>query len=141
MAYTRRAAGADRYDFPVELVWRALTGDSTGHLIDPLDEETFENTDPKPGTVYTRRLEVETNKRFSFQIKSTMYTATWTVELSPDAPCRTGVTVREVAEFPNLAAFAACRFGFGLRHELRLFMREMERKLENYEKKLKLDKR
>ena len=138
MALTRKAIAGDRYDFPVELVWRALTGDSTGHLIDPLDAESFENTDPKPGTVYTRRLAVETNRLFSFQVKSTMYTATWRVELTASAPCVTEIRVTEEVTFPNMAAFAACRFGLGLRHELGIFMRELERKLSNYEKKLKL---
>ena len=40
MAHQRTVRGTDEYDFPVELVWKALTGSNNSNLVDPLDEET-----------------------------------------------------------------------------------------------------
>lgn len=138
MAHRKKARGVDEYDFPVELVWKALTSNSTGNLVDPLDEEAYNNTVPAPGTVFTRSLEVVTNELFAFQIKTVMYTATWRIRLKPTGACKTAVTVDETVDFADFKAFAACRFGFGLGHEMRYFMKDLESKLKNYEKKLKL---
>ncbi len=138
MSHRRQATGTDEYDFPVELVWKALTNSSTANLVDPLDEETYNSAVPAPGTVFTRSLEVVTNKLFSFQIKTAMYTATWRISLKPTGKCRTKVIVEETVDFPSFRAFAGCRFGTGLGHELRYFMKDLESKLRNYEKKLKL---
>lgn len=138
MAYRRQARGTDEYDFPVELVWRALTGSSTANLIDPLDEDTYNSSVPAPGTVFTRALEVVTNELFSFQIKTAMYTAAWRIRLNAAGPCKTKVAVEETVDFPSFRAFASCRFGAGLGHEMRYFMKDLESKLKNYEKKLKL---
>jgi hypothetical protein len=141
MAYERKASGTMEYDFPVELVWRALTGNSTGNLVDPLDEETYENTQPSPGTVFTRSLEVVTNERFVFQIKTTMYSATWRITLKSTGKCSTRINVEEAVKFNDMKAYALSRFGLGLSHEVRYFMKDISSKLTNYEKKLKLDKR
>lgn len=138
MAHQRQARGMDEYDFPVELVWKALTNSSTANLVDPLDEETYNSSVPAPGMVFTRSLEVVVNKRFVFQIKTAMYTATWSISLKPAGACKTRVTVEETVDFPSFRAFAACRFGAGLSHEMRYFMKDLESKLKNYEKKLKL---
>lgn len=140
MAYTKQGRGTDEYKFPVELVWKALTSNSTGNLVDPLDEKTYNESDPAPGTVYTRSLQVVTNKLFSFQIKTSFYTATWRIELKPSGACKTKVTVEETVEFHTLKAFVLCRLGAGIGHEVRYFMRDLESKLDNYEKKLKLDR-
>ena len=48
------------------------------------------------------------------------------------------MTVDEIVDFADFRAFAACRFGAGLSHEMRYFMKDVESKLKNYEKKLKL---
>lgn len=141
MAHRRSARGIEEFDFPVELVWRALTGSGTGNLIDPLDEETYNNTVPRPGMVFTRQLEVVTNELFSFQIKTANCTAAWRIQLKPTGSCRTKITVDETVDFPDFRAFAACRFGLGLGHEMRIFMKDIESKLKNYEKKLKLQSR
>ncbi len=138
MAHQKTVRGTDEYDFPVELVWKALTGSNNSNLVDPLDEETYNNSVPKPGTVFTRSLEVVTNERFSFQIKTVMYTATWKIALKSTGACKTRVTVDEIVDFADFRAFAACRFGAGLRHEMNYFMKDVESKLKNYEKKLKL---
>lgn len=138
MAHRKTVRGTDEYDFPVELVWKALTGSSTANLIDPLDEETYNSSVPGPGMVFTRSLEVVTNERFSFQIKTAAYTSTWSIRLKSTGPCKTRVTVDETVDFPDFRAFALCRFGAGLGHEMRYFMKDIESKLKNYEKKLKL---
>ena len=140
MAHRRQARGTDEYDFPVELVWKALTGSSTANLMDPLDEDVYENSVPAPGTVFTRSLEVVTNELFAFQIKTAMYTATWQIRLKSTGPCKTRVVVDETVDFPSFRVFALCRFGVGLGHEVRYFMKDLESKLKNYEKKLKLKK-
>lgn len=138
MAHQKTARGMDEYDFPVELVWKALTNSSTANMVDPLDEETYNSSVPSPGTVFTRSLEVVVNELFAFQIKTMMYTATWRIRLKPTGPCRTKVVVEETVDFPDFRAFAACRFGAGMGHEMRYFMKDLEGKLKNYEKKLKL---
>ncbi len=137
MAYRRRARGTDEFDFPVELVWKALTGSGTESIIDPLDEETYNNSTPPPGRAYTRSLAVVANELFSFRIKTATYTATWEIRLKPTGPCRTRVIVDDTVDFPNFRAFAACRFGTGLGREMRYFMRDMEGRMKDYEKELK----
>ncbi len=136
MAYKRQGSSYEVYDYPVELVWRALTSGSTGNLIDSLDEKEYE-AGPRPGAVYTRALDRAVNEHFSFEIKTNMYVTQWNVVLDPIGPCKTKVTVTESVDFVNFKAFMLCRMGAGLGAEVRSFMRELERKLRNYENKLK----
>ena len=137
MAYKHQAGGYDIYDYPVELVWRALTDSSTSNLIDPLDEAEYEK-EPRPGAIYTRALERVVNERFSFEIKTNLYVTRWYVELTPQGPCETKVSVREEVEFSNFKSFMLCRMGIGLGGEVRHFLRDLDSKMRNFERKLKL---
>lgn len=137
MAHQRQKHGTDEYECPVELVWKVLTDSGEANLIDPLDEDTYNSSVPAPGTVFTRSLEIVTNERFAFQLKTASYTATWRIELKSIGPCRTGIDVEGTVDFPSFRAFASCRFGLGLGQEMRSFMKDLENKLRNYEKKLK----
>ena len=138
MAYERQATGRQVYDYPVELVWAALMNNSsTKNLVDPLDEKAYEG-DPRPGTMYTRSLEVVTNKRFSFEVKTSVFTTVWNVEMESLGPCETELKVTETAKFSDFKNFLRCRMGMGLPGEVRYFLRDAENKLRNYEKKMKM---
>ena len=137
MAHRRQAQGWQEYDYPVELVWRALTGNATGNLVDPLNEKEYEG-EPKPGTIYTRSLERVVNQRLVFEIKTHLYTTRWAVTLKSVDRCKTKVNVSITADFANTKAFLACRMGFGLGGEIRYFLNDLDYKLRNVERKLKM---
>lgn len=136
MAYKKEAGGWEEFDYPVELVWRALTNSSTATLIDPMDEAAYEKG-PAPGAVFTRALEREVNEKLGFEIKTSMYTARWLVELDPKEACKTRVSVKETVDFTDFKSFLRCRFGIGLGREVSVFLSEIESRLKNYERKLK----
>lgn len=137
MAHRRNTHAEAEYDLPVELAWKTLAGSGAGNIIDPLDEETYNNSVPKPGVVFTRLLEVVTNELFSFQLKTDVGTETWSVRFKPTGACKTRIIVDETVDFPDFRAFAACGFGTGLRREMRGFMKDIDKKLNDYEKDLK----
>lgn len=137
MAFRRQAGGWQEYDYPVELVWRALTGNATGNLVDPLNEREYEG-EPKPGTIYTRSLERVVNQRLAFEIKTHLYTTRWDVTLKSIDRCKTRVNVTLSADFTNSKSFLLCRMGFGLGGEIRYFLNDLDYKLRNVERKLKM---
>ena len=133
----RKASGWQMFDYPVELVWRALTDHATGNLVDPMSESEYNKT-PQPGTVYTRALGSVINQQLAFEIKTSLYTMGWDVKLHQVDRCQTKVTVTLNADFTSSKAWFFCRMGLGLGGEIRHFFKDLEYKLRNVERKLKI---
>lgn len=120
--------------YPVELVWTSIAGRSDT-TITPMDEDTYLNTEPARGTVFTRSIEVKTNEVFAFQIKAQMFIADWRIELNSIAPCKTDVKLTCSIEYRSFKAAALNRFGAGLTSEMHFFLRDLKKKLEKYNAK------
>ena len=138
MAQNKQAGTWQEYDFPVELVWRALTGGATSHLVDPLEESEYD-AEPKPGTVYTRSLGCEVNQRLAFEIKTHLYTASWEILLQPTGRCKTKVSIRITAKYNSFKALLLGRFGLALSSEIHRFLKELDSRLRNVERQLKMN--
>jgi hypothetical protein len=121
----------DTFDYPVELVWTSIAGRNDGSIT-PMDEETYLNTEPEQGTVFTRSIEVKTNETFAFQIKTRMFIADWRIELKSLAPCKTGVKLTCTIEYRSFKSALLNRFGAGMTMEMHYFMRDLKKKLEKF---------
>jgi len=114
---------------PVEQMWRILT-DNNGAKIDPLDEDTYENTEPMPGTVFTRATQMTQNETFSFQIKTLYFHANWSIVMEPAAHHETKMTVSNTVSYRSVRYFFVCLFGLSPKKEVRGFIRDIGKKLE-----------
>ena len=124
----------DTFNYPIELVWTSIAGRNDGSIT-PMDEDTYLNTEPAQGTVFTRSIEVKTNEVFAFQIKTRMFIADWRIELSPLAPCKTGVKLSCTINYRSFKSALLNRFGAGMTMEMRYFMKDLKKKLEKFDAK------
>jgi len=132
----RKGACTAYYRYPVELVWKALGFGSENTTVDPMSEEEYNSREPGPGLVFTRALEVTTNEVFAFQMKTQAFLADWRIEMFAIGPCETKVTFRCEMEFRGpRATFLA--IVTSVRREVRAFARDLGKKLEDQNKKLK----
>ena len=118
------------YLYPVELVWKAI-GTGGSREVDPLDEESFENTEPAPNTVYTRSLEFKVNEVFAFRMKTRGFIADMRIELTPTGPCETKVVFSEQVEYRLVSSYIFSKFGLSIRDELKSLAREINKRLED----------
>ena len=130
MAMKASAKRTVYYLYPVELVWKAI-GAGKNRAVDPLDEDTFENTEPAPNTVYTRSLEFKINEVFAFRMKARGFIADLRIELTPTGPCETKVVFSEKAEYRLVSSYIFSKFGLNIRDELKSFAREINKRLED----------
>ena len=121
---------------PVEQMWRILT-DNNGAKIDPLDEDTYQNIEPMPGTVFTRATQIIQNENFSFQIKTLYFYADWSIVLEPAEHHETKMTVSNVVTYRSPRYFFVCLFGASPKREVRGFITDIAKKLERDMKKNK----
>lgn len=130
MAMKASAKRTSYYYYPVELVWKAL-GTGGSREVDPLDEDSFENTEPAPNTVFTKSLEVKTNEVFSFRMKARGFIADLRVEMKQTGPCETKVVFSEQVEYRTVSSYLLSRFGLSIRNELKDFSRVIHQRLED----------
>ncbi len=117
------------YQYPVELVWRAIGFGSDGTTVDPLSEEQYEKYEPEQGTVFTRSVEVKQNEVFSFQMKTWLFYSTWRIELTPVGECETKVRFTNTVEYRSLQGFIYSGFGSLARTEVKQFARQLGEKV------------
>lgn len=117
------------YQYPVELVWRAIGFGSENSTVDPLSEEQYENYEPEQGTVFTRAVEVKQNEVFSFQMKTWLFYSTWRIEMSPVDECETKVSFTNTVEYRSLRGFIYSGFGNLARNEVKQFSRQLGEKI------------
>ena len=123
------------YQYPVELVWRAIGFGSEGTTVDPLDEEQYEKYEPEQGTVFTRSLEVKQNEVFAFQMKTWLFYSTWRIELTPVDECETKVKFTNTLEYRSFRGLVYSGFGTLARNEVKAFARQLGKKVrEDFEK-------
>ena len=117
------------YQYPVELVWRAIGFGSENSTVDPLNEEEYEKYEPDQGTVFTRALEVKQNEVFSFQMKTWLFYSTWRIEMSPVDECETKVKFVNTVEYRSLRGFIYSGFGSLAKTEVKQFSRQLGEKI------------
>ena len=117
------------YQYPVELVWRAIGFGSENSTVDPLSEEQYEKYEPEQGTVFTRAVEVKQNEVFSFQMKTWLFYSTWRIEMSPVDECETKVSFTNTVEYRSLRGFIYSGFGTLARNEVKQFSRQLGEKI------------
>jgi len=117
------------YQYPVELVWRAIGFGSENTTVDPLDEEQYEKYEPDQGTVFTRAVEVKQNEVFSFQMKTWLFYSTWRIELHKIDECQTKVKFTNTVEYRSVQGFIYSGFGALARNEVKQFARQLGEKV------------
>ena len=135
MAMTGKATRTVYYRYPVELVWKAIGAGDSDRTVDPLTQEQFDNTEPAPNTIYTKVLENTQNEVFAFRMKARGFIADVRVELTSMGPCETKAVFSEVMNFRLVSSYIAGRFGWNVRQEMKSFAMEINKRLENQNKK------
>ena len=130
MAMKASAKRTVYYHYPVELVWKAL-GTGGSREVDPLDEDSFENSEPAPNTVFTKSLEVTQNEVFAFRMKARGFIADLRVEMKQTGPCETKVVFSEQVEYRLVSSYIFSKFGLSIRDELKDFARVINQRLED----------
>ena len=66
---TASASYAERFPWPPELIWRALSA-AEAQNAQALTEEEFEKMEPGAATVFSRVTEAEPNRLYAFRVKT-----------------------------------------------------------------------
>ena len=117
------------YNYPVELVWRAICGGSAAPQLDPITEEEFDSTEPEEGTMFTRVTQMEVNKVFALRMKTREYTSDLRIELSPAGTISTKMDLEQSVEYRTKARGLIPALRFNLSRETKEFSKEILRRL------------
>ncbi len=122
------AQRTDRFPYPVELIWRAL---SAGAQTDAraLTEEEFEKLEPGAATFFSRVTASEENRLYCFRVKAMGYISDWHIELEPAGAAETKVTISESVEYRSALLYVLSGFGLMVRREIGAFSAGLLRKL------------
>ncbi len=120
------------YDYPVELVWKAIGVGSEDSTVDPLNEEQYENNEPDRGTVFTRALEVKQNEVFAFQMKTWLFYSNWRIELEPYGSYQTKARFTNTIEYRSWRGIIYTGFGYLARNEVKAFSKQLGDKVKDY---------
>lgn len=121
------AERTDRFDFPAELIWRAL-GDAGQKDTRALTEEEFETLEPGAATFFSRVTEAEENRLYCFRVKTMGYIADWRVALSPVSDAACDVTISETVEYRSALLYVLSGFGLMTRRETAAFSEGLRRR-------------
>ena len=116
------------FDYPVELVWKALMGGET-RQVDTMPSEDFEKSEPMPNTMLFMATEVVENEVFAVKMKTRRFLSDMRVELAVQGPCKTRMTVWQSVEYRTFGAYAASGFGMSLPREIAAFMSQIDLRL------------
>ena len=122
------AQRTDRFPYPVELIWKAL---SSGEQKDAraLTEEEFEKLEPGAATFFSRVTQAEENRLYCFRVKTMGYISDWRVALEPAGDVETKVTISESVEYRSTLLYVLSGFGLMVRREIGAFSAGLLRKL------------
>ena len=114
------AQRTDRFPYPVERIWKAL---SDGAQTDAraLTEEEFEKLEPGAATFFSRVTASEENRLYCFRVKTMGYISDWRVALEPAGAAETRVTISESVEYRSALLYVLSGFGLMVRRELGAF--------------------
>ena len=114
------AQRTDRFPYPVERIWKAL---SDGAQTDAraLTEEEFEKLEPGAATFFSRVTASEENRLYCFRVKTMGYISDWRVALEPAGAAETKVTISESVEYRSALLYVLSGFGLMVRRELGAF--------------------
>ncbi len=122
------AQRTDRFPYPVERIWKAL---SDGAQTDAraLTEEEFEKLEPGAATFFSRVTASEENRLYCFRVKTMGYISDWRVALEPAGAAETKVTISESVEYRSALLYVLSGFGLMVRREIGAFSAGLLRKL------------
>ena len=122
------AQRTDRFPYPVERIWKAL---SDGAQTDAraLTEEEFEKLEPGAATFFSRVTASEENRLYCFRVKTMGYISDWRVALEPAGAAETRVTISESVEYRSALLYVLSGFGLMVRREIGAFSAGLLRKL------------
>lgn len=114
------AQRTDRFPYPVERIWKAL---SDGAQTDAraLTEEEFEKLEPGAATFFSRVTASEENRLYCFRVKTMGYISDWRVALEPAGAAETRVTISESVEYRSALLYVLSGFGLMVRREIGAF--------------------
>ena len=118
---TASASRAERFQWPPELIWRALGAAEAQENSLSLTEEEFERSEPGAATVFSRVTAAEPNKLYAFRVKTLGYIADWRIDLEPAAENETKVTISETVEYRSALLYVLSGFGLMARREVAAF--------------------
>ena len=124
------ASRADRFPWPVELIWRSL-GAAEQKDARALTEEEFETMEPGAATFFSRVTEAEEDRRYCFRVKTMGYIADWRIDLMPVGGGETDVTISETVEYRSTLLYVLSGFGLMVRRELGAFSAGLLQKVKN----------
>ncbi len=126
---TASASRTDRFPWPPERIWQALsTAETQGARA--LTEEEFETLEPGAATFFSRVTEAEPERLYAFRVKTMGYVADWRVELAPAGDADTDVTISETVEYRSGLLYVLSGFGRMVRRELGAFSAGLRKKVE-----------
>ena len=127
---TATASRAERFQWPPELIWRALGAAGAQENSQSLSEEEFERMEPGAATVFSRVTAAEPNRLYAFRVKTLGYIADWRIDLEPISDAETRVTFTESVEYRRAMFYVLSGFGLMIRRELAAFGAGLRRKIE-----------
>ena len=119
------------YNYPVELVWRAICGGETMPAADPITEDEFDNTEPEENTMFTRVTAVEQNKLLALRMKARSFYSDLRIELTPTGSCTTRMDLEQSVEYRQKSRGLLPAFRFNLTRETKDFTRAILKRLED----------
>lgn len=118
------------YNYPVELVWRAICGGSTMPQVDPITEEEFDDTEPEENTMFTRVTALEQNKLFAIRMKARAFYSDLRIELTATGSCTTRMDLEQSVEYRTKSRGLIPAFRFNLSRETKDFTKQILKRLE-----------
>lgn len=118
------------YNYPVELVWRAICGGETMPQTDPITEDDFDNTEPEDNTMFTRVTELEQNKTIGLRMKAKAFYSDLHIDLTATGSCTTRMDLEQSVEYRTKSKGLVPAFRFNLSKETKDFTREILKRLE-----------
>ena len=122
------ASRTDRFPWPVERIWRALSAAEQKDA-QALTEEEFEKLEPGAATFFSRVTAAEENRLYCFRVKTMAYISDWRIELEGLSDSETRVTLSETVNYRSAALYVLSGFGLMVRREIGAFSAGLLRKL------------
>ena len=139
--FKRTATRTVPFDYPVELVWHTLAGSGKGEVVQPMEEDEWENTTPGKGEIYTKHIESKVNKLLSFKMKTPFCVTVWRIEFEKLTPSTTNVTFTVETQYTGEKQMVKMMFGHPPAAEIKGVVSNMKYKLkmDDIERKRRID--
>ena len=123
------ASRTDRFPWPVERIWRALSAAEQKDA-QALTEEEFEKLEPGAATFFSRVTAAEENRLYCFRVKTMAYISDWRIELTRLDETQTDVAITETVRYRSALIYVLSGFGLMARREVGAFSAGLLKKVE-----------